>query len=39
MAAHTPLQPYMFESESDAENEEAPEEVREPRIEQDISEW
>ena len=38
MAAHTPLQTYMFEPESEPENEEAPEEVREPKIEQDISE-
>ena len=33
------LQPYRFEPESDPEQEEAPEQVREFRAQQDISEW
>ncbi len=35
----TAVQPYMFEPESDPEQEEAPEQSREPRINQDVSQW
>lgn len=34
----TTFQPYMFEPESDAENEDAPE-VQHPRMLQEVSQW
>ena len=33
------VQPYRFEPESDPEQEKAPEQVREVRAQQDVSEW
>nr|XP_055049595.1 P2X purinoceptor 7-like [Misgurnus anguillicaudatus] len=33
------VQPYMFEPESDPEQEEAPEQVLQSRMQQDVSEW
>ena len=33
------VQPYSFEPESDPEQEKAPEQVREVRAQQDVSEW
>ena len=35
----TAVQPYMFEPESDPEQEEAPEEVQQPRMNMDVSQW
>ena len=35
----TVVQPYMFEPESDPEQEEAPEEVQQPRMNMDVSQW
>ncbi len=33
------VQPYQFEPESDPEQDDGPEEVRQLRLEQDVSEW
>ena len=33
------VQPYRFEPESDPEQEKAPEQIREVRAQQDVSEW
>ena len=35
----TAVQPYMFEPESDPEQQEAPEEVQQPRMNMDVSQW
>ncbi|KAL7403797.1 hypothetical protein ABVT39_005228 [Epinephelus coioides] len=35
----TAVQPYMFEPESDPEQQEAPEESQQPRMNMDVSQW
>ena len=35
----TAVEPYMFEPESDPEQEEAPEESQQPRMNMDVSQW